>query len=222
MQNKNAISRPSLLFVTPDRFSQDIPKAIELTKAIIEGGASLVQVRDRKGTSESIVKLVKSLIDANIPPHKLLVNGMAPEEVVGIDEGLGVHIKEKDIKKYLIQAKNVMPSNTIIGCAVHNAENAKAAVDIHEPSYFQVGTMFATPSHPGKIPEGPTLLKEIREVVGASPMLIGIGGIGEDNIETVIGHGADGVAVVTLLAAANNPTATATSLLSACQKAYVR
>lgn len=213
-------SKPAIIFVTPDNFSKDIGKAIVLTKAVIDGGVSLVQIRDRKGTPDDIRTVVYALLGEGVSTHNLVINGMPPADVLSLNKGLGIHIKEKDIPMLLPAAKELMAPNAVIGCAVHTAAAAKQAADITEPDYFQVGTMFATSSHPGKIPEGPSLLDEIRNAVGSSPLLIGVGGIGPDNVNVVIDHGADGVAVLSLLASAPNPTVTAASLLNKCEIAY--
>lgn len=220
MNIRATLSRPSVLFVTPDGFSKDRSRALALTQAVLNGGASLVQVRDRKASPEGVFEVIETLLAEGVPASNLVVNGMDPRDVVNIDNRLGVHIKEKDIEVYLHAAKEVMSPQTIIGCAVHDATIAKQAMDIHQPTYFQVGTMFATMSHPRKIPEGPTLLEEIREVVGSSPLLVGIGGIEPSNVSTVIRHGGDGVAVVTLLASAENPTKATAELLECCEEAY--
>jgi len=45
--------------------------------------------------------------------------------------------------------------------------------------------MFPSNSHPGKTPEGPKLLKEIRAAVGDSFNLIGVGGIEKSNVTQV-------------------------------------
>lgn len=211
---------PSVVFVTPDDFSQDLTKALALVHSVLAGGVSLVQIRDQKASSSEIQDVVEGLLRNGIPADKLTVNGMSPTDVMTIDLGLGVHIKERDIYKYLLEAKEVVPTDNIIGCAVHSAASAKQALDVHRPSYFQVGTMYATKSHPGKLPEGPSLIREVHNIVGKSPVLIGIGGIDESNLHNVLEHGADGIAVISLLAAAEDPCATSTSLVNMCKKAY--
>lgn len=220
MAYSNKMSRPCTVFVTPDYFSQDLTKAVGLVKSVLAGGISLVQIRDLKASPSEIQDIVGGLLRNGIPADKLAMNGISPTKVLKIDRGLGVHIKERDINEFLLEAKQVMPTENIIGCAVHSTASVKQALDIHQPSYFQVGTMYATKSHPGKIPEGPSLIREIRGLVGNSSLLIGIGGIDESKLHDVFESGADGVAVISLLAAAEDPWSTSKSLVNTSRKAH--
>lgn len=67
----------------------------------------------------------------------------------------------------------------------------------------QVGTMFATQSHPGKEPEGVALLTQVRRVLKAEGLggvlVIGVGGIDASNCGSVAAAGADGVAAIRCL-----------------------
>ncbi|KAI0565223.1 Thiamine monophosphate synthase [Gracilaria domingensis] len=220
VSNTKTLSKPSVIFITPNNVCQNIGATLQLVKAVLCGGVSLVQVRDMNSTTPQVKQLIQALLAGGVPAHTLAINGMDPHEVVGIDRQLGVHIKERDIGKLLPEAKEVMPRGSVIGCAVHSTQAARQVKDIHEPSYLQVGTMYSTQSHPGKIPEGPRLVKEIRNVVGKATMLIGVGGINEDNLASVIDHDADGVAVITELSNANDPQMKAASLLKLCQTAF--
>lgn len=215
-------SKPVLLFVTPDNFSKDLERAVKLSQAVLEGGTTLIQIRDRKGEASSIRNAVKALLSSGISAKSLVVNGLPVEEVSALDASLGIHVKEKDIGVVLPSLREKMSEEAVVGCAVHTAEVAKKALELCNVDYMQVGTMFATSSHPGKIPEGPGLLSECRHAVGDAAALIAVGGIEESNIPTVIKHGADGVAVVTRLAAAESPAAAATAVLNIMRDAYKR
>lgn len=220
MSSQNPMPRPSLLFVTPDNSSLQVDKSVALVTSVLEGGASMIQVRDRNGSPENIHALIQALMANGVAAEKLIVNGIPPADVLTIDSSLGIHIKEQDIEDFLPEAELIMSPHNIIGCAVHSPARAREVMNITEPSYLHVGTMFETPSHPGKKPEGPRLMKDIRDVVGKSVMLIGIGGIDETNLHTVFEHGADGIAIVSLLATADDPCATSKRTLRLCQKAY--
>lgn len=73
--------------------------------------------------------------------------------------------------------------------------------------------MFPTQSHLGKVPEGPRLIRKIREVVSDSQALVAIGGINKQNLGTVFKYGADGVAVISSISASPNPRDTAANLI---------
>ncbi len=117
---------------------------------------------------------------------------------------------------------------------------AKAGAD-----YVQVGTMFFTQSHPGKPPEGPSLIKAARrcilqEYAHSNILLLGVGGIAEVRIYTphlltekrdtdnpfplqhncveVLRNGGDGVAVMRALSGAGNAEEAAVKLKSTMSK----
>lgn len=86
--------------------------------------------------------------------------------------------------------------------------------------FLQVGTMFPTRSHPekGAAVEGPALMADVdaalrEKGLRAGLALVGVGGITEGNAARVVAAGADGVAVISGLAAAGrNVTATVRAL----------
>lgn len=74
--------------------------------------------------------------------------------------------------------------------------------------FLQVGTMFPTGSHPekGDAVEGPALMAQVDAALRAAGRrggvaLVGVGGVTEGNCAEVVAAGADGVAVISELAA---------------------
>lgn len=71
------------------------------------------------------------------------------------------------------------------------------------PLTIQVGTMFATQSHPGKVPEGVGMLNNVRRQLQAEGfvdvLVIGVGGIEASNCGKVVEAGGDGVAAIRCL-----------------------
>ena len=68
--------------------------------------------------------------------------------------------------------------------------------------YVAVGSMFATRSKAEFELVGPDLLRKLRGEIRVP--LIGIGGITHDNVQEVVRAGADGVAVISAVAAADD------------------
>jgi len=102
----------------------------------------------------------------------------------------------------------------LIGASVHALDEAIQA-ERDGADYLVVGTMFNTRTHPGKVPEGPMLMQKIREAVRLP--LIGIGGITAENAPSVMSAGADGVAVISEILSASDPTQAARRLWLALQ-----
>lgn len=69
--------------------------------------------------------------------------------------------------------------------------------------------MFATPSHPGKEPEGVEMLKDVRRQLQAEGfgrvLVIGVGGIDASNCGTVVTAGGDGVVAIRCLCFSSDP-----------------
>lgn len=211
---------PSIVFVTPNGFCQDQENALQKTQDVIAAGVSLVQIRDRIATKSEIKRLVHLLLSAGVRPSNLSLNGFPPSDVMSLSPELGVHIRETDISEYAPEAMAMVPRNTAVGCSVHSVSSAKHAMKILAPTYIQVGTMFTTNSHPGKIPEGPSLMRAIRQAVGPEQGLIGIGGIGEHNLHEVFESGATGVAVISTIAASTNAYEATSDLVKSCREKF--
>lgn len=211
------MSVPSVVFVTPNGICADHGRAKFIASEVLEGGVSLIQIRDRLATDEQVVATASALLSAGISASKISVNGVHPNLVQKLSPNLGVHIREEKISDWVQEAKKIMAPDAIISCSVHSVESASKALVGGGPSYLQVGTMYPSTSHPGKIPEGPSLLRDIRKTVGPKQVIIGIGGVKEDNLNAVIENGADGVAVISGISSADDPRAAAANLLRLCQ-----
>lgn len=95
--------------------------------------------------------------------------------------------------------------------------------------YLQVGTMFPTGSHPekGAAVEGPELMAAVDAALRRAGLrqglaLVGVGGIAEGNAGRVAVAGADGVAVISGLAAPGREAAATVRALEAGMAAAVR
>jgi len=104
----------------------------------------------------------------------------------------------------------------ILGVSTHSLTQARAA-QAEGADYVAAGSMFATHSKAGFELVGPDLLRKLRGEI--SVPLIGIGGITHDNVAEVIRAGADGVAVISAVGAADDPRAASARFLALIQVA---
>lgn len=105
-----------------------------------------------------------------------------------------------------------------VGASVHGAREAAEAARAGA-NYLLLGTIYATPSHPGRPGSGPALVRAARRELeraglGAVPLLA-IGGIDASNAPEVRAAGAAGVAVRRAVWAASDPAEAALALLGA-------
>jgi thiamine-phosphate diphosphorylase len=85
----------------------------------------------------------------------------------------------------------------VVGVSVHDRTEARDAIE-GGADFLLVGTIFETPSHPGRAGAGPSRLSDIREACGgaACPPTMAIGGVTPERVESVLAAGAQGVAVL--------------------------
>lgn len=135
----------------------------------------------------------------------------------------GWHVKERELPQLRERTWRREPGE-VVGCSVHSVASALLAARLGL-DYVQVGTMFATASHPEKTAlEGPALL---RAVVAAAeseqvtmPPLVAIGGISSAlHIHEVLRAGASGVAVIRGILAADDPAESAAAFRATLDEA---
>ena len=127
----------------------------------------------------------------------------------------GVHLGQTDMP--LDTAKNILGDSMIIGIS---AESLQDAIEAEKggADYLGVSPIYATPTKTDTAPPlGLKGLREIRETVKLP--LVGIGGLNRENAADVIRNGADGVAVVSAIVAADDPEAAARALKHVIEEA---
>jgi thiamine-phosphate pyrophosphorylase len=184
----------------------------ELAQAVVEGGATLVQLRDKEGATRQLIaeaRVLRAVLALHSVP--LVVNDRVDVALAaGAD---GVHLGQDDM--LAADARRLLGSQAIIGLSVRNIAEARAA-PLEQLDYVCVGGIFATASKQN--PQPPIGVAGLREIVallrGRAPAIpIGaIAGIDETNAAEVIAAGADGIAVISALASAPEPAAAARRL----------
>jgi len=181
---------------------------VEVARLALEGGASVVQWRDKrreKGDQLSEVRAVRELCREH--GAVFIVNDHVDLALaVGAD---GVHLGQHDLPVEV--ARRLAPADFIVGASTNNVAEARAA-EAAGASYVAVGAIFATAS---KAPErtraaSPAVLREVKSAV--SVPVVAIGGIDASNVDEVIEAGADAVAVISAVCGAEDVRAAAREL----------
>ncbi len=180
---------------------------VEIVGLAVQGGASMVQLREKQAGTRDFVAIAHALLDivrpAGVP---LLINDRIDVALaVGAD---GVHVGQSDMPYE--DARCLLGPEAIIGLSVETMEQAKEA-ESWDVDYFGVSPVFAstTKTDTGE-PWGLEGLRRLREQ-SAKP-LVGIGSLGPANAADVIRAGADGVAVVSAICSAEKPDRAAAEL----------
>ncbi|MBI2173830.1 MAG: thiamine phosphate synthase [Candidatus Omnitrophica bacterium] len=172
---------------------------IKLAEAAISGGADALQLRDKQGSTSSLMDAAKRILPlarrARIP---LIINDKADVAfAVGAD---GVHLGQEDLPTNA--ARRLLGKHRIIGRSTHNLQQAKQASS-EEVNYIGFGPIFSTPTKPSYKEVGLSLIQTVMDHVKIP--VVCIGGIDEKNLPAVLESGARCVAVVRAVCAAANP-----------------
>jgi len=185
---------------------------LDLARAVAAGGATLVQLRDKKSDTRVMVEKARA-IKAILAP--LSVTFVVNDRVdVALAAGAdGLHIGPEDMAPE--DARRLLGPDAIIGVSIKTVAAAEA-VSVGLIDYAGVGGVYATLSKEQKTP--PIGIDGFARVVGAlhrrAPALpiVGIAGIDAGNAGAVMGAGADGVAVISALSGSRDAAAAARTL----------
>jgi thiamine-phosphate pyrophosphorylase len=193
-----------------------------LARLLAQGGATLVQLRDKHSDTRLMVARARAIKAALVPLDvPLLINDRVDVALAsGAD---GVHVGQDDMA--VEDARRLLGADAIIGLSVKTVAQAEAApLDLLD--YAGIGGVFATSSKDNPSPPiGPAGLARI---VGAfrrrAPEfpLCGIAGIDASNAGDAIAAGADGVAVISALSLKGDPQAAAHDLRAVVDRALAQ
>ncbi len=212
---KPLVPVPCLCVVT-DRnlFLGDTDRLLRSVEAAVAGGANMVQLRERGMQSEILLDLAKELRRITRGSALLMVN--ASPELAEACDGDGVQLPEAGVS--VAEARRVIGDAKLIGRSVHSVAGAIDA-EREGADFLVAGTIFASRSHTGVEPAGPSLLADIVQQV--SLPLLGIGGIGPGNVREVMEAGAHGAAVIAAVLDAPDPEEANREMMSLMMQADI-
>jgi thiamine-phosphate pyrophosphorylase len=176
-----------------------------LGRDVVAGGATLVQLRDKHGSTRRLIdetRAIKAALASSGVP--VLVNDRVDVALAaGAD---GVHVGQDDMPA--AEARRLLGPSAVIGLSVKTIAEAQAA-PLDMLDYVCLGGVFVTTSKDNTAaPIGIAGLKDLLAAlrVRARDFPIGaIAGIDETNAGEVMSAGADGVAVISALSLAPDP-----------------
>jgi thiamine-phosphate pyrophosphorylase len=181
--------------------------------ALISPAATLVQLRDKHGSTREMIARARD-IKANLPAQvPLLINDRV--DVALAAEADGVHIGWDDMEA--AEARLLLGRQAIIGLSLKSVKQAQAA-PLEHLDYVAIGGVFVTiskdnPDPPVGLDGFRTILDAVRQRAPQMPVCA-IAGIDAGNAPSVIGAGADGVSVISTLSLAPDPAQAARNLRS--------
>jgi thiamine-phosphate pyrophosphorylase len=195
------------LYLVTDRGLARGRSNIEIVTAAVRGGATVVQLREKDCSTREFIEqglaIKEFLKDRGVP---LIINDRV--DVAQAVKADGVHLGQTDMPLGL--AKKIIGNTMIIGIS---AESVQDAIEAEKggADYLGVSPIYATPTKTDTASAlGLEGLREIRKAVRLP--LVGIGGLNTKTAADVIRNGADGVAVVSAIVAADDPETVAGDL----------
>jgi thiamine-phosphate pyrophosphorylase len=197
-------------------------RALTELASLIDGQATLVQLRDKHGSTRAMVEQARALRDILEPKGvPLLVNDRV--DVALAAQADGVHIGQDDM--HPADARLLLGRTAIIGLSINTLALAQAA-PLELLDYVAIGGVYGTTSKENtKPPIGIAGLREIVRTVRARKAgfpICAIAGISHANAGEVIAAGADGVAVISALSLAPQPAEAARNLRSVIDTALAK
>jgi thiamine-phosphate diphosphorylase len=175
---------PRLMLVTDSQAMQ--PDCLSAIHSALEGGARLIQLREKHLSSGELKSLAVQASD--------LCRGYGGTLVINSAEHLarvakaGVHWPERHLNNLAEYSKDLFS-----GASVHSVESARRAQNAGA-DYLVFGSVFPTSSHPGAPAAGLAALRQVAHSV--SVPVYAIGGISNEySIDACLAAGAHGVAI---------------------------
>ena len=198
----NALQAPRLgLYVITCRDPGRGIDHLDVARAALEGGADALQLRDKEAGGRELLRLageIRALVRASGGGCLFLVNDRV--DVALACGAHGVHLGQEDMPARA--ARSLLGKGMVLGVSAGTVEEALRACE-EGADYLGVGPVFATPSKPDAgEPIGLDGLRRIREAVELP--VVAIGGIDAENAASVMEAGADGIAVISAVSAAED------------------
>ncbi len=184
--------RPLLYYIT-DRKNLTGGRILDQVRRVVDWGVDFVQIREKDLADGELFELAAravELVDGS--DCRILVNGRAD---IALAAGAhGVHLPSSGLRP--LDLAFWLPRDFLMGVSVHSGREAAHAW-AQGVDYLLMGPVFATRS---KASYGPPLgLDTLRRACQRLPLpILGLGGIGPKEIDSVLEVGAAGVAGISL------------------------
>jgi thiamine-phosphate diphosphorylase len=169
--------------------------------ACLAGGARILQLRDKTGSSAAFLSLADRLVQrASACDAVVVVNDRA--DIARLSEASGVHVGQDDLD--VADVRRIVGSSAVVGISTHDELQIDAALET-DATYVAVGPIFGTATKDtGYSARG---LDLIRYAANRGKPIVAIGGIALDHVHSVLEAGAAGLAVISDLLTTGNPEA---------------
>lgn len=196
-----------LYLVTDDQ--QDIETLCHVVAQAVEGGVTMVQVREKHGDVRAFIErayAVKAVLKGTGVP--LIINDRV-DVALAVDAD-GVHLGQSDMPAKV--ARQLIGPDKILGLSIETKKQL-AEVEQLPIDYIGLSAIFTTPTKTNtKTHWG---IEGLTYALGQTHLpIVAIGGIDESNIPTLCATGVHGIALVRAICHADNPRYASEQLLA--------
>ncbi len=198
LTRRQKVEKVTGLYVIIDAESLRGRKEVDIARQAIQGGAHVIQLRDKVRPRGMLVPISRELKKICAASDVLFIVNDYLDLALAADAD-GLHIGQEDLP--VSDARGMLPQDKILGCSTATVTEAVQA-EKEGADYVAVGAIYSTASKTGIRPAGLKTLRQVKKKV--SVPVVAIGGINEDNVAEVIEAGADAVAVISAVLGADD------------------
>jgi thiamine-phosphate pyrophosphorylase len=186
-------------------------KPLDLSRAFLDGGARVLQLRAKNVPSGPFLDLADALVQmADEYEACVIVNDRV--DIARLCGGDGVHVGQEDLPP--AAARDQLGPAAVVGYSTHSVVQVEAGL-LEPISYLAVGPVFGTSTKDtGYAAVGLELVSAASRLSGVLP-IVAIGGVTLANARSAIDAGAAAVAVISDLTSGRDPEARVKSYLRA-------
>jgi len=213
--NKGELLSKIQLYIIADKRVCGDKDIEEVVCKAIDGGAEMIQYRDKESDYEDFLKIASKLKDIckekNIP---FIVNDRV---IIALKtDAAGVHLGQEDIS--ISEARRILGAEKIIGKSARTIRQAKAAEE-QGADYVGLGPIFDTVSKQIDGPIGVDMIRKAQDSLDIP--FFPIGGINLNNLDQVIRAGGKRIAVISAIVLSDDVKSSAAKLLERLQHQHL-
>ena len=206
----------SLYFITDTAMAGGLTRVTRHVEQAIEGGAHVIQVRDKHASDDEYRELATAVRDAALRQGEELgrdIRVFVNDRVhIAHDLGLDIHVGQSDMPD--TRVREILGERTMIGVSVSTMQELETAIEHGIADVVGIGPVWETSTKTDtQAAVGLDTLTEMasraREARLAS---VAIGGITIRNASAVAATGVDGICAISAIATADDPALAATFL----------
>ena len=197
------------LYLVTDRLLSLDRSLDDIVTMAVDGGVTMVQLREKDTDTGEFVELARRLLAILKPLNIPLIINDRVDVALAVDAD-GVHIGQRDMAYE--DVRKLIGNDKIIGLSVENFMDIEIANTL-DVDYIGISPVFGTPTKTDTAE--PFGLEGLRKAVALSiHPTVAIGGMNKDTAKDVMLTGCNGIAVVSAICSAENPTLASSELLA--------